>query len=60
MILPRPKTVFEQFFGDPSATTDLESPLPGGVPSRCGRRGTVRQLAHEPVLLWMPYEVRVR
>jgi protease IV len=59
MILPEPKSFFEQLFGDASASTDLESLLPEGF--RVLRQtATLRQLLSERMLLWMPYSVEVK
>jgi protease-4 len=59
MFLPEPKSVFEQLFGDPSASTDMESLLPEGL-KFLRQTTTMRQLLTEPILLWMPYAVQVR
>ena len=59
MMLPEPKSIFEQLFGDPSASTDLESLLPEGF--RILRQTKMlRQLLSERMLLWMPYGVQVK
>ena len=59
LMLPEPKSFFEQFFGDPSATTDLESLLPDCF-QVLRQTKTLRQLLAEPILLWMPYGVQVK
>ncbi|MEN6404859.1 MAG: signal peptide peptidase SppA [Thermoguttaceae bacterium] len=59
MVLPEPKTFFEQLFGDPSASTDLESLLPEGF-ALLRQTQLFRQLLSERVLLWMPYSVQVK
>ncbi|MEN6558379.1 MAG: signal peptide peptidase SppA, partial [Thermoguttaceae bacterium] len=59
LVLPEPKTFFEQLFGDPSASTDLESLLPEGL-ALLRQTRLFRQLLSERVLLWMPYSVQIR
>jgi protease-4 len=59
LILPQPKSVFEQLFGDPSAASDLDSVAPEWF--HLVRQAKLWQrLLGEKVLLWMPYEVQVR
>jgi len=59
MMLPEAKSFFEQLFGDPSATTDLDSLLPEGF--RVARQTKMlRQLLSERILLWMPYGVELK
>ena len=59
LVLPEAKTIFEQFFGDPSASTEFESLLP-----ECFKivRQTrlLRQLLSERFLTWMPYSVQIK
>jgi protease-4 len=59
MILPEPKSFFEQIFGDPSATTDLESLLPECF-QILQQTKLLRQMLSQRVLLWMPYGVEVK
>ena len=59
MVLPKPKSIFEQLFGDPSASTDLESALPEVV-TLLRQTKLLRQLLSERILLWMPYGVEVK
>ena len=59
LILPESKTFFEQLFGDPSATADLESLLPEGF-KIVRQTKLLRQLLSERFLLWMPYSVQVK
>ncbi len=59
MVLPEPRSMFEQLFGDPAATTDLESLLPVDLGILRQAR-LMRQLLAEPMLLWMPYGVEVK
>lgn len=59
MVLPEPRSVFEQLFGDPSATTDFESLLPADF-KVLGQTKLLRQLLSERILLWMPYGVQVK
>jgi protease-4 len=59
LILPRPKTFFEQLFSDSSLSDELESAMPEAV--QLLRQARLwRQLLREPALLWMPYGVKVR
>jgi protease IV len=59
MILPEPKSIFEQLFGDPSASTDMESMLPEGF-NIFRQTKVLRQLLSERILMWMPYGVEVK
>jgi len=59
LILPRPKTIFQQLFGDSSLSTDLESVAPELLESARKTR-LLRRLFAEPVLTWMPYGVQLR
>ncbi len=59
MVLPEPKTFFEQLFSDPSASTDLESVLPEGF-ALLRQSQLLRQLLSQKVLMWMPYGVTIR
>ena len=60
LILPRPKTVFEQLFGDPSVSSDLESALPEVFKTLRQTRLWRQLLGNNRVLLWMPYDIQVR
>jgi protease IV len=61
LILPEPKTIFEQLFGDNDADAEadaraiLPNPIDVLVPMK-----TIRQFFAEPVLLWMPFKVDIR
>ena len=59
LVLPESKSFFERLFDDPSVSTDLESLLPDIV-GTLRRTKLLRQLLSERILLWMPYEVRVK
>jgi protease-4 len=59
LMLPEPKSMFEQLFGDPSASTDMESLLPDAFKALWQAR-TLRQLLSERMLLWMPYDLQVK
>jgi protease-4 len=59
LVLPEAKTFFEQLFGDPSASSDLESLLPECF-KIVRQTATLRQLLSERFLLWMPYSVQVK
>ena len=59
MILPQPKSVFEQLFGDGAVTPDMDSVMPELF--HLVRQAKVwRQMFREKTLLWMPYRIRVR
>jgi len=63
MILPRPKTIFELLFGDPSAELESALDLKATSPEviELARKAKLfRQLFTEPTLLWMPYAVEVK
>jgi len=73
LILPQPKTIFEQLFGDSALSEEMDSAMPalqklgGGLDSampevmKTLRQTRLwRQLLREPVLLWMPYGLKVR
>ncbi len=58
-ILPRPKTIFEQLLGGPSAAAQLQSIEPELIESLRMAR-LFRRLFTEPTLLWMPYQIRLQ
>ncbi len=60
LVLPQPKTFFEQLFGgDASVSSDFDSALPEFLqPLR--QAATWRRLLGEKTLLWMPYRLQVR
>jgi protease-4 len=58
LVLPEPKSFFEQLFGDPAGEADLESLLPEGF-KIWQQTKLLRQLLSERILLWMPYGVEV-
>ena len=58
MVLPEPKSFFEQLFGDSSAEADFDSLLPAGF-KILQQTKMLRQLLSERILLWMPYAVEV-
>ncbi|MBN1589821.1 MAG: signal peptide peptidase SppA [Pirellulales bacterium] len=60
LILPKPKTFFEQLFEDPSASTDAVMQAAGPLADSLRETAVLRQLFTEPVLLWMPYKVELR
>ncbi|MGA2063700.1 MAG: signal peptide peptidase SppA [Thermoguttaceae bacterium] len=72
LILPQPKTLFEQLFGDSSLSGDMDAALPdfqklAGLDSAMPEVMKIlrqtrlwRQLLREPTLLWMPYALKVR
>ena len=60
LLLPQPKTFFEQLFGgDASVSSDLDSALPEFF-RLLRQAATWRRLLGEKTLLWMPYRVQVR
>lgn len=59
LILPKPKTIFEQLFGDPSAAADLDAAVPE-VFEMLRQAKLLRRLFAEPSLVWMPYAVELR
>jgi protease-4 len=59
LILPQPKSVFEQIFGDSAASSDMDSVLPDLF--HLVRQAKVwGRMFRDKTLLWMPYQVRVR
>ena len=58
-MLPEAKTIFEQLFGDQSASTDTESLLSEGI-RLLQQSKMLRQMLSQRVLMWMPYEVQVK
>jgi ClpP class serine protease len=58
MVLPEPKSFFEELFSDPSAEADFDSLLPEGF-KILQQTKVLRQLLSERILLWMPYGVEV-
>ena len=59
LMLPEPKSFFEQLFGDQSASTDSDSLLAEGI-RLLQQSKMLRQMLSQPVLMWMPYEVQVK
>jgi len=59
LMLPEAKTIFEQLFGDPSASTDAESLLSEGI-HLLQQSKTLRQMLSQRILMWMPYDVQVK
>jgi protease-4 len=59
LILPRPKSVFEQLFGDPSLATDVDTILPGAARS-LRQVGLWKKLFTEPSLMLMPFRIEVK
>ncbi len=57
--LPQPKTIFEQLFGDPTASADLDSKL-GPEFKAVRQAASLRKMLSERVLLWMPYDVELK
>ena len=59
LTLPEPKTIFEQLFGNPSASADADSLLSEGV-RLLQQSKMLRQMLSQRILTWMPYEVQVK
>ena len=59
LILPQPKTIFEQLFGDSSVTTGLAAGSPELLET-LRRTQFLRRLFAEPTLMWMPYDVKLK
>jgi protease IV len=58
LLLPEPKTFFEQLFGG-DAASEAKAFLPEAV-QLLQRAATLRRVLSERVLTWMPYEVQVK
>ena len=59
LVLPEPKTIFEQLFGDPSASTDADSLVSEGM-RLLQQSKMLRQVLSQRILTWMPYDVQVK
>jgi len=59
LILPPAKTIFDQIFGDSSVRTALGS-LPPELVQIAQKARVFRRLFRGRMLLWMPYEVKLR
>jgi protease-4 len=61
LILPEPKTIFEQLFGDSDADAeaDAKTILPKAIDLLVQLK-TIRQFFGEPVLLWMPFRIDIK
>jgi protease IV len=61
LILPQPKSILEQLFGDQSADaeTDTKISLPMSL-DLLGEIKIIRQFLSEPVLTWMPFRVVIK
>ncbi len=60
LMLPRPRTLFEQLFEDPAAMTELRSLAPELTAPILARVALLRRLFAEPALVWMPFDIQVR
>jgi protease IV len=59
LMLPQPRSIFEQLFGDPSAGSDFDSILPeAGTLLRQSR--LLKKIFAQPAAVWMPYQVEVK
>jgi protease-4 len=61
LILPEPKTIFEQLFGDSSsdAETDAKTFLPPAIDMLIQIK-SLRQFFSDPILLWMPFKISIK
>jgi protease-4 len=59
LILPRPKTIFEQLFGDAELSTELDDVVPELTEMLRQARFWQRLFA-EPSLMWMPFRVKIK
>ena len=59
LVLPEPKSFFEQLFGDTAAVGDLDSLLPEGL-QVLRQTKALRQVLSQKILTWMPYGVQVK
>ena len=59
LILPRPKTIFEQLLGGPSVSAGLAAGSPELLDA-LRRTQLLRRLFSEPTLMWMPYAVKLK
>lgn len=61
LILPQPKSIIEQLFGDQSADAETDTkitlPLPFDVLTEVK---LLQNFFNEPVLMWMPYRVEIK
>jgi len=63
LILPKPKTLFEQLFGAGDVSVNVTAELGRAVPELlegARRNWLLRRLFAEPTLFWMPFELRLR
>jgi protease-4 len=59
LVLPESKSFFEQIFGDPAGAADLDSAMPEFFKT-LRQTKTLRQVLSGPILLWMPFDVRLK
>jgi protease-4 len=60
LILPKPKSIFEQLFSEPSVITErMARSLPAGA-ELFGQARLLRRLFAERVLIWMPFGVKIK
>jgi protease-4 len=59
LILPKPRTIFEQLFGGDSLSGELDAAAPE-LFKTLRQAKLWRRLFAEPTLLWMPYGMRLR
>jgi protease IV len=56
--LPKPKTIFEQLFGNAAAESRV--PIPKDLAAQFARAETIRRLLNKPAVLMMPCQVRIK
>ncbi len=61
LILPEPKTIFEQIFGDTDSEAEADAKifLPKAIDLLLQVK-TIRQFFGEPALLWMPFRIDIK
>jgi len=60
LILPKPKGIFEQFFGGGGAEAEIKALVPGELIEAFQSAETLRKLFAEPAVTVMPYNVRIK
>ncbi len=64
LMLPRPRSLFEQLFEGPGAMTELRTLAPdlgaNLATPLLARIALLRRLFTEPALMWMPYDIQLR
>ncbi len=58
MVLPKPRTIFEQLFGDAAMGEEMRTAMPGAAEA-IGQAATLRRLFAEPTLMLMPFRIHI-